>query len=79
LLGERLVALTDLETVSIETIRRRLKENAIKPWQKKMWCLPTLDADFIAQMESVLELYAEPVDEKRHGGQLRRSHETARC
>lgn len=65
LLGERLVALTDLETVSIETIRRRLKEKAIKPWQKKMWCLPTLDADFIAQMESVLDLYAEPSDEKR--------------
>ena len=55
-MGERLVALTDLETVSIETIRRRLKEKAIKPWQKKMWCLPTLDADFIAQMESVLDL-----------------------
>lgn len=65
LLGERLVALTDLDTVSIETIRRRLKEKAIKPWQKKMWCLPTLDADFIAQMESVLDLYAEPPDEKR--------------
>jgi hypothetical protein len=36
LLGDRLVALTDLEAVSIETIRRRLKENALKPWQKKM-------------------------------------------
>lgn len=65
LLGERLVALSDLESVSIETIRRRLKDKAIKPWQKKMWCLPALDAEFIAQMEHVLDLYAEPANEKR--------------
>lgn len=65
LLGERLVALSDLESVSIETIRRRLKDKAIKPWQKKMWCLPTLDAEFIAQMEHVLDLYAEPADDRR--------------
>jgi len=65
LLGERLVALTDLESVSIETIRRRLKENALKPWQKKMWCLPRLDAEFIAHMEHILDLYAEPADDNR--------------
>lgn len=65
LLGERLVALTNLESISIETIRRRLKDNELKPWQQKMWCLPALDAEFIAQMEHVLDLYAEPADEKR--------------
>ncbi|TNG02783.1 MAG: IS630 family transposase, partial [Gammaproteobacteria bacterium] len=65
LLSERLVALTDLESISIETIRRRLKEKEIKPWQKKMWCLPKLDGEFIAQMEHVLDLYAEPADDKR--------------
>lgn len=65
LLGERLVALTDLESVSVETIRRRLKDKDLKPWQKKMWCLPKLDAEFIAQMEHILDLYAEPADDKR--------------
>ena len=30
-----------------------------------MWCLPALDAEFIAQMEHVLDLYAEPAHEKR--------------
>jgi len=35
LLADRLIALTDLESVSIETIRSRLKEKEIKPWQKK--------------------------------------------
>ena len=65
LLSERLVALTEVESASIETIRRRLKDNALKPWQKKMWCLPTLTAEFIAQMEEVLDLYAEAPDEQR--------------
>lgn len=60
LLADRLVALTDLECISIETIRRRLKEKKIKPWQKKMWCIPKFDADYVAHMEEVLDLYSEP-------------------
>ena len=47
----------------MKQIRRRLKENALKPWQKKMWCVATMDAEYIARMEHVLELYAEPADE----------------
>jgi transposase len=65
LLGDQLVALTDLESVSPETIRRRLKEKELKPWQKKMWCIPKFDAEFVARMEDVLDLYAEPHDPKR--------------
>ena len=30
-----IVALTDLDSISIEAIRQRLKENQLKPWQKK--------------------------------------------
>lgn len=60
LLADRLVALTDLESVSLETIRRRLKEKEIKPWQKKMWCIPTFDAEYVANMEEVLDLYSKP-------------------
>lgn len=62
LLGERLIALTDIESVAVETIRRRLKENDLKPWQKKMWCIASLDAEYIARMEDVLDLYAEEPD-----------------
>ncbi|KHT64431.1 transposase [Photobacterium gaetbulicola] len=62
LLGDRLISLTDLESISYETIRRRLKENKLKPWQKKMWCIASIDAEYIARMEDVLELYAEPED-----------------
>lgn len=35
LLSDRLVTLTELDSISIETIRRRLQENELKPWQKK--------------------------------------------
>ncbi len=65
LLADELVACTELDDISTETVRRRLAENELKPWQKKMWCIPKFDADFVAHMEDVLELYAEPHDPKR--------------
>ena len=61
LLADRFIALTDMdEPVSVETIRRRFKENELKPWQKKMWCVGDMNADYIAQMEHILDLYAQP-------------------
>ena len=65
LITDKLITLTDLETVSLETIRQRLKQNDLKPWQKKMWCIGELDCDFIAQMEEVLDLYGLPANEKQ--------------
>lgn len=62
LLSENLIALTDLETVSLETIRNRLKSNELKPWKRKMWCIGEMNADYIAQMEDILTLYAEPAN-----------------
>src|SRR5713101_6714903 len=38
LLAGEVVRLTEHEQLSRETVRRRLHEKAIKPWQKKMWC-----------------------------------------
>ena len=65
MLGDQLISLTELETVSPETIRQRLKENDLKPWQKKMWCIGKLDATYLARMEHILDLYAEPADPMR--------------
>ena len=65
LLAGEMVRLTSHDSVSTETIRRRLAENKLKPWQKKMWCIPKVDAEFVARMEDVLDLYAEEPDEKR--------------
>jgi transposase len=65
LLADAMVRLTKHSSLSPETIRRRLAENQLKPWQKKMWCIPKVDAEFVARMEDVLELYAEVPDEQR--------------
>lgn len=59
LLADAFVELTDHPSLSKETVRRRLKEKKIKPWQKKMWCVPNVDAEYVARMEDVLDLYAE--------------------
>ncbi len=65
LLADEMIRLTTHESLSSETIRRRLAENKLKPWLKKMWCIPKVDAEFVARMEDVLDLYAESPDEKR--------------
>lgn len=62
LLSDSLIALTYLENISLETIRSRLKDNELKPWKRKMWCIGTMNAEYIARMEHILTLYAEPAD-----------------
>jgi transposase len=59
LLANEMVRLTGHSALSRETVRRRLGEKEIKPWQKKMWCIPKVDAEYVARMEDVLDLYAE--------------------
>jgi transposase len=65
LLADEMVRLTNHEALSSETVRRRLVEKELKPWQKKMWCIPKVDTEFVARMEDVLDLYAEAPDKKR--------------
>ncbi len=65
LLAGEMVRLTDHASLSCETVRRRLAENALKPWRKDMWCIPQVDGAFVARMEDVLDLYAEAPDPKR--------------
>jgi len=64
LLAGEFVKLTEHEELSRETVRRRLAENHLKPWRKDMWCIPKVDAEYVARMEDVLDLYAEPADPK---------------
>ena len=42
-----------------------VEKNELKPWRKKEWCIPKVSAEFVACMEDVLDLYAEPYDPKR--------------
>jgi transposase len=65
LLAGEMVRLTSHETVSGDTVRRRLAEMELKPWREKMWCIPTINAEYVARMEDVLELYAEAPDPLR--------------
>lgn len=65
LLAGEMVRLTSHKTVSRDTVGRRLDEMAIKPWQEKMWCVPAINAEYVARMEDVLELYAAPPDPRR--------------
>jgi hypothetical protein len=50
--------------VGRETIRQVLAHHELKPWRKKMWCVPKLDAEYIANMEDVLNVLARPYDSR---------------
>ena len=65
LLAGEMVRLTEHDSVSRETVRRRLAENDLKPWRKDMWCIPQVDGEYVARMEDVLDLYADEPDPKR--------------
>lgn len=60
LLADAVVALTPHARISRHTIGRRLAANDLKPWQQKMWCVPKIDAAYVARMEDVLDLYTHP-------------------
>ena len=62
LLADTMVKLTDHDSLSGETVRRRL-ENDLQPWRRDMWCIPHVDGEYVlARMEDVLDLYAETPD-----------------
>jgi transposase len=65
LLAGEMVRLTLHETLSGDTVGRRLAEMKLRPWQEKMWCIPTVNAEYVARMEDVLALYAEAPDPQR--------------
>src|SRR4051794_37293550 len=47
-----MVRLTEHADLSRETVRRRLGEDDLKPWRRKMWCIPKVD---------LLTLFPQPV------------------
>ena len=44
---------------------RGYEKNEIKPWLVKEWCIPEADAEFVAKMEDILEVYQRPYDPLR--------------
>lgn len=52
--------------VSREAIRRALKKNKLRPHKNDYWCIPKKDdAEFIACMEDVLDVYELPYNPER--------------
>ena len=64
LLANKVVELGLVSSLSHEAVRLRLK-NVLKPWRKQQWCIPRVNGEFVAAMEDVLDLYAEPYDPHR--------------
>jgi hypothetical protein len=65
LLADQLVQLHVVERISRETIRQVLKSNELKPWLKEQWCLPPQsNAEFVCQMEEVLDVYTRSYNER---------------
>ena len=63
LLARRVVELAIVDSISRETIRRMLKKNAMTQRKIEYWVLPPqADAEFVAHMEQVLDLYQKPYD-----------------
>ena len=60
-----MIELTEHEALSRETVRRRLAEDDLKPWLRKMWCIAEVNDSYVARMEDVLDLYAEEADSRR--------------
>jgi len=64
LLANELVVRRVVGSISDEAVRRTLK-NGLKPWLQEHWCIPEVSPAFVAAMEDVLDLYAEPYDPDR--------------
>ena len=72
LLADAMVKLTGHESLSGETVRRRLAENGLKPWRKDMWCIPRVDGEYVARMEERARPLCRSARSQAAGGLLRR-------
>ena len=62
LLAEESAAILE-HAISPSTVSRILRKNEIRPHMSEYWCIPPSEnADFVAAMEDVLEVYQRPPD-----------------
>jgi len=54
----------NIPTVSRESVRNVLNEHHTKPWLQKMWCIPTINEEYVERMEDVLDVYERPYNPK---------------
>jgi transposase len=62
LLKEEAINRGIVDEISTGPIRILLKEHNLKPWKKKMWCIPELTDEYIKRMMDILEVYERPLN-----------------
>ena len=63
LLADKMVELEYIDDISHESVRQVLKKNELKPHKRLCWVIPPeQNADFVCQMEQVLDVYKRPYD-----------------
>ena len=65
LYNQMMVVLEDRISISRSTIGRALMKNELRPHLSEYWCIPPKDdAEFVAAMEDILDVYEQPYDPK---------------
>jgi len=64
-LARELMASGVTASISRETVRRILRDHALKPWRVHAWLSPKVPRDdaFRAQVEALIDLYTRPLEE----------------
>ena len=63
LLCDRLEVILEDTSISRSTVARVLSGNELRPHLNEYWCIPPEeDADFVANMEDILDVYQQPYD-----------------
>lgn len=65
LLANEMLVLEYVDYISHVSVRHRLNDNQLKPWQVRSWCIGKPSASYVAKMEDVLDVYARPYDPLR--------------
>lgn len=54
-----------VDSISKSKVQVILQEHNLKPWREKMWCIPSLDEEYIDKMEDVLKVYERKYNPKK--------------
>ena len=65
LIAEESVNRDLVDSISTSKVQVILQEHDLKPWREKMWCIPTLNDEYIERMEDVLKVYERKYNPKK--------------
>lgn len=65
LIAEESVNRDLVNSISTSKVQVILQEHDLKPWREKMWCIPSLNDEYIERMEDVLKVYERKYNPKK--------------